>query len=99
MRIEQIVSREYSQRGSGQQRDNRTRPRLRLPRICAEIVRSGDTLEIEGKRADPDRGCQWLVAYVRLMPEDLALERVKQAFSEDQSEEDAFTDKLMFAVL
>jgi len=94
MRIAEVASRDYG-RGKAH-KDRRPLPALCLPRPTCGMMHA-DTLSIENASPDADDTCRWLVAYVRLIPDDLARDRVNQAFSANR--EDALSEKLLLYML
>jgi hypothetical protein len=94
MRIAEVASRDFGRRKN--HKDRRPLRALCLPRPTCGVMHA-DTLSIENASPEAGDTCRWLEAYVRLIPDDFARDRVNQAFSGNR--EDVLSEKLLLYML
>ena len=95
MRIEEIVARDYSQQGNHGRQNSLS---LRKIRQHHAVLLHCDSFEMASTSTTAQTDSTWLVAYVRLIPEELAAERVRKALSAPDKT-DALFNILLFEVL
>ncbi|MBD3391523.1 MAG: hypothetical protein GF418_05725 [Chitinivibrionales bacterium] len=97
MRVDEVAYREY-----GRKSRNHRRRRLHAAGVHHALAFGSlhcDVAEFSAATHGSSEGFQWMVAYVRLIPEKLAAERVRKAIVEDQPRDDALANALIMDVL
>ncbi|MBD3421285.1 MAG: hypothetical protein GF398_14310 [Chitinivibrionales bacterium] len=96
MRVEDIAT-HYDRESRRWSRRKAQQIRKQKPSVFGGKAVVLDVLNVSPKAKESEERLDWLIAYVNLMPQDVAQERTKEAFRLDSAEQ-GVVNKLLFEI-
>jgi hypothetical protein len=97
MRIENVVSSYQHHHGNEYERMKNRKKQNRGHRSAVLIY--DDTIELSDNEKKENDSLNWFSTYIKLLPESIVSEKIKQTFSGNGMEDDALVQKLLFEIV